>query len=462
MKKLLGSTLALAMVLPAGANAELLKNLKVGGSLDVDAVTANNVTDLNTASYDKLNTVQTRLILKSDWDLLDDVHAHVALRKNDRTWGTGSQAIGGGTGSGVLANTFVDESNVKIDKVFGAVDTTVGRQFYGEPGDLVIYYGPKANLYGLPVTALDGARLDWNGEKVGVTALGAKITGKAIQGNTPSNNGDVNLWGLTAHAKVGDNVSGSAYIYDRRTVNSGNGTGGVVADDILYLAGLRGKVTMGGAWLSGEFDKDFGQNRTMGTNNTYATTGNYTGWAGKVNAGVKADLNNLGAITGWGEAGIGSGGQTTNRNFTSIAGDYRPGGIWGRFASTSGGTDFLGSAASANAIGDGASLSNLFVTGVGAKVTPAALSKLTAGLTWWNYRAQNATALENQVGPSKSARGNKAIGSEYDLDLTWAHSENVAISAGAGTFQQGRVLRALGSGTNNPITLCYTDLSVKF
>ena len=48
MKKLLGMTLALAMFVPAGANAELLKNLKASGQLDIQTTSANNVRDFTT------------------------------------------------------------------------------------------------------------------------------------------------------------------------------------------------------------------------------------------------------------------------------------------------------------------------------------------------------------------------------------------------------------------------------
>jgi len=92
MKKLLGSTLALAMFVPTGANAELLKNLKLSGQLDVTAISAQNVTDFvtrpaqgNTAvatgNNDHIGHTYTRTMLSADWDLLDDVHGRVTLVK---------------------------------------------------------------------------------------------------------------------------------------------------------------------------------------------------------------------------------------------------------------------------------------------------------------------------------------------------------------------------------------------
>ncbi|HXS99387.1 MAG TPA: hypothetical protein VN915_01815 [Elusimicrobiota bacterium] len=461
MKKLLGSTLALALIVPATANAELLKNFKMGGSLEVDAVSATNVKDLATVKYDDISTIQTRLMVKADWDLLDDVHAHVSLDKNDRTWGgTAAGNTAGGTSqnlNGIESTVWVDESYVKIDKLFGALDTTVGRQFYGESGDLVIYFGPKYNLYGMPITALDAARFDWNGEKAGVTILGGKVKSAGLGATDTA---DVNLYGLDVHAKPMDNVSGSAYIYNRNTINSGTGALNVVANDHLYVAGLKGKVTAGIAWLKAEVAKDFGQNRTVpGTGGSvYGTVANYTGWAGKLDLGAKVDLSSLGAVTGWGEAGIGSGGATGNRNFQAIAGDYRPGQIWGRFL-TSAAATFAGGAAGQGNGADNTTLSDLVVLGAGAKITPAALSKLTAGLSWWNYRLQTS----NGVPTGRS--GNRALGNEYDLDLSWAHSENVLVSAGVGEFQPGGNLIRAGIASNGTISsarLGYADLSVKF
>lgn len=450
MKKLLGSTLALALLVPASANAELLKNFKMGGSLEVDAISANNVKDLYTVKYDNISTIQTRLMVKADWDLLDDVHAHLSIDKNDRTYGNAANATpanGSQNLDNIQSNIVVDESYVKIDKLFGALDTTVGRQYYGEAGDLVIYFGPKYQLYGMPITALDGGRFDWNGEKAGLTILTAKVVGGALGAKDGTN---VNLYGVDLHVKPMDNVSGSVYVYDKRTVNSGTLGNNVVGNDYLYVAGLKGKVTAGGAWLKAEIAKDFGNNRVINGGGVYTTAANYTGWAGKADAGIKVDLSNLGALTGWGQAGIGSGGATANRNFQAIAGDYRPGSIWGRFSSNATGAQLAGGVAPQT-------LSDLVVFGLGVKVTPAALSKLTIALSGWNYRLQTANGI-----PTAQA-GNKFLGNEYDLDLSWAHSENVTVSAGVGDFQPGRnLILATVGGHASPARLGYADLSVKF
>jgi hypothetical protein len=452
MKKLLGSTLALALLVPAGAHAELLKNLKVGGSLEVNAVSANNVTDFNTAAYDHVDTIQTRLMLNADWDLLDDVHAKVTLNKNNRTYGNAT----GENLNTIQSNVTAEQANIKIDKLFGGLDTTLGRQFYGDAGDLVIYFGPR-NDYGLTVTALDGGRFDWNGENWGLTALVAKEAGASTL-TTGKDSGDKNLMGLVVHAMPMEGVSGSVFVYGQNTINSGSQTNtGVIGNDHLYVAGLKAKATMGGAWVKAEIAKDFGENRTVTTNGAYTLAGNYTGWAGKVNVGYKADVQNVGALAGWLEGGVGSAGQTTNRNFTAIAGDYRPGGIYGRFWSGAN-TTKLGNTSLGNL--DNGSLSNRVIVGAGVKATPSMLEKLTVGLSVWNYRAQNETALN--IGSNPGPKGNVILGTEYDLDLGWKHSENVMVNAGVGDLQPGNAVRVTNGGAVSPVTACYADFSVKF
>jgi len=171
MKKLLGAALSLALLFPSGpASAELFKNLAITGSIDVRAISGENIEDFNSHQNDHIGTVQTRTMVNAKWDLLDDVHSTITLRKSDRTWGTaggdanspsqqnnqvlvGNNAAGvGAPNGGVASNIAVQQANVKIDKVFGAYDVTIGRQYYGEAGDFVAHFGPKGSA-GMYVTA---------------------------------------------------------------------------------------------------------------------------------------------------------------------------------------------------------------------------------------------------------------------------------------------------------------------
>jgi hypothetical protein len=431
MKKLLGSTLVAALLVPAVANAELLKNFKMSGSLETDAVSATNITDFKTSKYDDIGTVQARAMVHADWDVLDDVHAHVSIH-NNYNFGSNVEA---------KSATALDEAYVKVDKLFGGLDTTIGRQSYGEPGDLVIYFGPKYDLYGMPVTALDAGRFDVNGDKGGMTLLAAKVVGGVVGS---SNTGNVDIYGIDLHVRPADNTALSAYLYNRTTINSGTGPLGVVGNDYLYLAGLKAKVSAAGSWVKAEFDKNFGANRTVPGNNrgVYGTTANYTGWEGKLDLGVKA-----GPVTLWGQGGVGSGGTTVGQTFQAIAGDYRPGSIYGRFAANSNSLSSLGSASPSGSLDNG-SLGNRVIIGAGLKVNP--VSKLTTGFSWWSFRPGNSLSRV-------------MLGNEYDLDFTWAHSENVTLSAGVGDFQPGNAIDANnGPGGTSPARLGFADVAFKF
>ena len=179
--------MALAVVLPAVANAELLKNLKVGGQLDVQTTAARNVLDFATrpntvagntplaANNDRIGHAMTRVMLKMDWDLLDDVHSRVTLVKGAAATTAAGQARDYGQNAEDLntiqTNTLLQEAFVKVVKLFGFADFTLGRQFYGEPGDLSSL-GPRE-------TTADRergrhGRFDWNGEMVIVTGQDGK------------------------------------------------------------------------------------------------------------------------------------------------------------------------------------------------------------------------------------------------------------------------------------------------
>jgi len=479
MKKLLGMTLALAMFVPAGANAELLKNFKVSGNLDIQTTSARNVRDFVTRAdtfpanpatqatgenNDRLGHANTRVIVKMDWDLLDDVHSRVTLVKgawnNDsnagaRSYGQASQSV-----QTLIDKTFIEEANVKIDKVMDLLDLTAGRQFYGEEGDLIVYYGPRDN-YGLRVDALDAFRADWNGEHMSVTG----IAGKTLDSNvtTVENTTAVvaaDLRGVVVSCKMHEMIKPSLYIYNAVQHAVGS-LGSVLGKNTnLWVAGVKAKFTAGGLTASAELAKNFGEDRTTAQNS------NFKGYAVLGKAAFKLDLQDLGAITPWGEFGWGTGDSNGvyagNRTFQAINTDYRPGGIYGRFDNGSA-VPLGGAVGTFGASSNG--LANRLITGLGVKVTPAAVAKLTVGAAYWKYAfdrlADNGTTPAQSALPSRNSRN---IGSEFDVTAEWKHSENVSFKGMAGSFLPGtyvKDVKAAGAGLN-PVVMLSGDVSIKF
>ena len=453
MKKLLGTTLALAMCVPAGANAELLKNFKVSGNLDIQTTSARNVTDFVTrgaSNNDRIGHANTRVIVKMDWDLLDDVHSRVTLVKGAsnnaaRVYGSGSQDL-----NAIQTATFVEEANVKIDKVLGLIDVTAGRQFYGEEGDLIIYYGPRDN-YGLTVSAVDMFRADWNGEYLSVTGIAGKTADTLITG---TNVAQTDLRGLVVSCLMHEMVKPSIYVYNSVTHAVGALGSATGKNTNLWVVGAKAKVTVEGLSAGLEIAKNFGEDRA-----TFAQNTNYKGYAIQAKAGYKLDLSDIAMINPWGEWGMGTGDSNFdyegNNAFQSISTDYRPGGIYGRFAT--GSAIVLGSGAGTFA-GQSNGLSNRIIWGVGIKGSPSAVNKLTVGAAFYRYAFHR--VAPNSLGQKTS----RNIGTEADVTAEWKHSENVSFKATAGSFQPGAYVRD-AKGANaavNPAVLLAGDVSIKF
>lgn len=485
LRRLAAAALALGLS-AAPAQAEVFKNFRLGGQIDVMATSANNVADFQTqpniapAAYngrDRLGDTQTRIMIFLDWDLLDDVHSRITLRKNNRVHGQNGEHL-----NDVQNNVFVEEAYFKVDKLAGALDLTAGRQFYGEPNDIVIYYGPSNKpWFAMPVSAIDAFRADWNGEHLTFTGLAGKTNDAAV-GAIPDQS--TSLRGLVLTLKGNDHFRASLYAWNRVLHRAAAAVGAPPSaataggkNDNLYVVGLKMRLAGGGFWLKSEFAQNFGTNRQQAADPADAPASNYIGWAAMSNTGFKAESDEVGTLSLWAEGAIGSGRSSrrerSNDGFVPINGDYRPGAIYGRFAanSTFAGlfNDVPNIAGQTDIPAASASLSNRVIWGVGVKASPAAANRLQAGVSWWDFRLHRFANAPNTDDPF---RGNRHLGSEIDVDLAWTHSENVTLGAGWATFQPGGAIYeavrnamaagAVGSRGVNPATLTYFDVRVKF
>jgi len=491
MKKLLGSTLALAMFLPTGASAELLKNLKISGQLDVTAVSAHNTSDFVTrgtgnigvqanANNDRISHAFTRTMLSADWDLLDDVHARVTLVKGahnlvaPRVYGSAGQSL-----DNWQTQTIVQEAHVKIDKLMSLFDTTIGRQFYGEQGDLIAYYGPRDN-YGFVTDAIDAFRFDWKGEHMMVTGMAGRMAGGDAGTPATLGNQTTDIRAIVASCNQHEMVKPTVYIYNKLVhaagasgVGSPNNSG--VANgknDNLYVIGAKAKITAGGLSAHAVYAKNFGDDRTTFNGAAGgAQSGKYTGYAILGKLGYKADIADVAAVNPWGEFGMGTGdanfAHAGNRNFQSINTDYRPGGIYGRFDNTS--AAVLGANVSAggptNFAGQSNGLTNRTIWGFGVKATPAMVNKLTAGLAYYRYAFTTAAPESNSAGTgAHGVKPSRNIGSEVDFTAEWKHSDNVGVNVTVGQFLPGAyVAHVKGShAALNPARMYAADVKIRF
>jgi len=444
MKYLLSLSLALALIesisIPARADVELIKNLKLDTSIETRSVSIDNATDRNATHDDYTAETNYRIMLGGSFDLLDDVHGRLQLDKN------ALQGSGSGSIETVEASTFFDNAYVKIDKVFNHIDLTAGRQFYGDSNDLVIYFGPQNDSV-LSITSLDAFRAD--ADIMGVAKFQG-IAGKladngsqlslAAEPSPVNSNSDTDVWGGEINTdKVIPAGNLAAYYYTRQVKKEANA---ILGNNTLSVYGARAKgdiKLIGGLGYNAEIIANAGRN------NGVAGTPAYDGTAYSLGLNYGHSVSNM-PIRANIDYAQGS------HNFAAVAPGRRYGIIWGEFTNA-----FLDPSV-VNGVG-GAGVSNLKVLDAGVGINP--IEKL--GIDLNAYRFRYAASGAN---PANFATGNTSnltsAGMEYDLIVSWKHSQNVSFDVNAAIFDPGDALQNIGGTPTNPITELGADMKIKF
>jgi len=417
MKKLVSILTAVA-ILTSVASAQILKNFKLdGSSLEINAYNLNNA-DFNKDNPDKTGDVDTRLMLNMSFDLNDNANAVVTVVKNNRQWGENSETL-----NDLQDNINVEQAYINLKGVIG-IDHKLGRQFYGNPGDLVIYYGPKMWPYQQgnvgDVDAIDAWVGTYNYKDWAFTGILGKENGAT---------GDMgrNLSGIDIKKKI-DRFNLNAYYYyhvDNTAAPASDKLGlyGFRANwDCNYLEGLN---------IGLEYDHN------AGSDDSY---NKYKGYAYKINAGYTTDkvAGKLGLNAEYAYlSGDNNDTDTNNKTYTSIANDYRPGIIYG-------GNDWI-------------DWNNYKYTGDGDKIiklglnwTPEKLNKLNLAFDYINFKA-----AEKETNMTEDTLGN-----EYDIIATWNHSDKVSLKGYYAMFKPEK--KNLNVTTDDMETMLGAAFVVKF
>jgi hypothetical protein len=439
----MGFALVGSICFPARADLDLFKNFKTEGSIETRSFSIDNELYRDSLRDDYRAETNVRIMLGGSFDLLDDVHSKILLDKVSRWGGAPQRGLYAGMPEGsiygenlqtVENNVFVDNAYVKIDKVFGQVDLTIGRQFYGDPTSPVIYFGPNNDDI-LSVNSVDLFRADAD---IMGWAKFQGIAGKVVDnGNgepplsTVGTNSDLDLWGGELNSdKVIPKGNLAAYYYTLQWKNpGGNDTrivyGARAAGDVAPVAGLGYKA---------EIIQDGGRD------NMAAGTPGYGGSAYTIGLKYGRDVANkpARAKVDWSRG---------SDNFAAIAPSARYGIIWGE--QTTQGPSTL----NRGTYGTAASLSNVDIFDAGVGINP--IQKLGIDFNWYRIMYDATMASVN----------GRSAGNELDLILSWKHSDNVYFEVNAATFQVGGALDNSGpapNGATNPITRLGADVKIKF
>ncbi|HOI42698.1 MAG TPA: hypothetical protein PK523_07110 [Elusimicrobiales bacterium] len=380
MKKLIAM---LALLAFAGniASAELLKNFKYDGKLEVHGYSLDNQ-DYNEDAQDKVGETETRVQINAGFDLNDDADAVVSLVKNNREYDAAGE-----NANTVQTRLVFEQAYVNLKGVFG-LDHKVGRQYYGEAGDLVIYYGPRTWPYTRLMATFTPAIDAWTGwyknDNWEIHAMMGKELNTANNGATST---DVNVSGIKAMTKLMD-IGLTGYFYQQKDRTVGGRT------KYLDVLGAKGKYAFGDLNVTGEYAMNMGKDPLKP-----AIGYEYEGFAYKLNADYSMDL--MGKLGLEGEYYFASGDESNNKKataFTAINGDYRPGIIVGA------GYAALGAATGRN------------IMDFGGNWTPEKLDKLNVAAKYYNFSADK-----------KNGIADKHLGNEFDVIATWSHSDNVKV-----------------------------------
>lgn len=393
MKKAM-SVLALLALVGNVANAELLKNFKYDGKIEVNAYNIDNA-DFNKKLTDKKGFVDTRVMVNAGFDLNEDVNAVVTAVKENRQYGQNSENVSDGIGgNGLLDNVYFEQAYLNLKGVIG-IDHKLGRQFYGEAGDMVIYYGPRMWPYTSPMslTAIDGWTGWYKTNGLGLDWDFNAIIAKQKQATAPNaGKDDINVSGLNVKTSVKD-VNLNAYVYQKNDNNTNLGQ-----NDYLTLLGIRANYAIPqvkNLLVAAEYDMNMGQETK--------TDMKHQGYAYKANVDYSMDLyGKLGVNAEYVFQSGDDKANTKDESFHAINSDYRPGIIMGGGYETT----------LVYAAADG-----LVTYNVGANWTPSKLEKLNVAAKYYDFSADN----------NKNTFAKKHVGSELDVVATWMHSANVDV-----------------------------------
>ena len=363
--------------------ASVLDGLKLSGEMTVNKVQVKNENTATMDNDDYRSESRSRIMLNMAMPLNDDVDARVVLSKNNRKYGQAEENL-----TNVQTQLDVVNAYVKVQGLFDIIDLKAGRMFYGKQGDLAMYYGPGYD-YGLGVSALDGYLASAEIAGINVKYLDAKVAEMA-----PTADSDVDLQGLVLSPvdKIADMVSGEFYAYK----NVDNLPVSTQDRDTTLLYGIKAAAEVGGVDVNAEYAMNGGEDET--------TKVKYKGSAMIVGASMKVSDINVRA-----EMASGSGNETAsadNEDFTADGSDIGYGEVWGNTPAT-------------GTVTGGAGISNLNVVNIGADYNVNDKVKVSADYLMLKRNEKVATVA--------TPAGTDKIGSEIDLKVCYAHSENVSL-----------------------------------
>lgn len=453
VKKLMLAVAAVALLaVPAFA---AVQNVKVSGDLKTTSVVRSDF-DLGASAVNggveagtSQNVILSQVGLNVQADLTDNVSAMIRLG-NERLWGTADN-------TGTVDQVNMDTAYVSMKEfLYAPLTMTIGRQplqygnqfLIGDSGAYNEVLGVNDLTGGVN---FDAVKAVLSYDPLTIDLFMAKVSEGTITGEDDDD--DANLYGINANYKFGDKMGtileGYTFVVTDKTALDPT-TLNMTKADVIYSPGLRVSVNpIEGINLQLEGTYQFGTLGQAGTAEGKTKLSAY-GLQGKMNYALPVMKDQSPVLS----AGITylSGGRDKDADnkdhyFVSLFRNQYVGRIF-------------------NALG--ANSSNLFIGELAFEMVP--VKDVTAKLTWYNLALvnkfdatppgnTNTVTLPNGCATTYLVTGNKAIGNELDLDLTYAYTEDVKFGVTAGYFAPGK---AFSSDNKDSATQLLSSVSVAF
>ncbi|NTV28632.1 MAG: alginate export family protein [Candidatus Omnitrophica bacterium] len=442
-----------AVALLAAPAFAAVQNVKVGGSLTTTAILDKNVVSGGVSSDVRGSDILAQTTLDVQADLTDNVSTNVGLI-NERLWGRTSSTADS------AANTAVDLETAYVtfkEFLYSPLTLTVGRQPLAYGNSLVI--GSNTFASNLPAAYqgfskkgnFDAVKAVLSYNPLTVDLFASRIYNKNTAIAAKGNNDNINLYGLNANYKVGDqmNTVVEGYVFAKMddSIKTYSAADNVKSQD-TYVPGLRvstNPIEGLNVQLEGAYEIGHINNNTYGLTPAQAQQAlSAYAFQGIVNYAlpVMKDMK-----------------PVVSAGYKYLSGDKVATGVAGVNQKTSHTWDPMFENQDNGRIYDSLGLSNTNVqlAKLGFEIAP--MKDVTTALSLSGvWKAGKGAYADDATNSSKY------LGSELDADVTYAYTEDVKIGLSAGTFLTGKNFLAPGTSAENNknASQLLTSVSVAF
>lgn len=387
--------------------------VNISGSLETLGILSSNVSTMSRQNSSSWRNAQNRLTLNLDLGLYNDVAVNFSFVKNSRYWGDNADSL-----SDISEGVRLQQAYIDISEISDSFHLKVGRQFYGEEGSYLIYFGPKRLYDGLPVTSLDAAVVIYTNEYAGKTIMMEMLYGKT-QENDLESDIDTSVWGFKTILDLYEGFKPVLGVYNlRHGEGRFNNEGRNLWAFNLAVSGSAG-------YLHYNFDGTL--NSGSSALRTDLPKVKHRGYAFR--AGLSLPFT-LGEISFTPRMGIdyGSGdkdGSSGKKRFVPVNGDYRAGYIF----------------SDPNIFYEiGGQLANLMVIKGG--ISAAINQKISFSADYYSYR------LNELI--SDAHNGHRFLGHEFNITATYKHSPSVSFGLFYARFMPGSAVKFVNENNSRP------------